>query len=69
MDRGFSHQYVSKVAEVSRECLIEMDRTRIEERMSFTHENYRMMRERLLKVIYWKPRDILEGVRPHRVRT
>jgi hypothetical protein len=41
-----------------------MDRTRIKERMSFTHENYRMMRERLLKVIYCKPRDMLEGVRP-----
>jgi hypothetical protein len=65
-DRGFSHQYVSKVADkVSREGLIEMDRTRIEERMNFTRENYRMMRERLLKVIYWKPEDLLvDGVRP-----
>jgi hypothetical protein len=55
-DRGFSHQYVSKIADkVSREGLIEMDRTRIEERMNFTRENYRMMRERLVKVIYWQP--------------
>jgi hypothetical protein len=54
--RGFSHQYVSKIADkVSREGLIEMDRARIEERMNFTRENYRMMREALFKIIYWKP--------------
>src|SRR5260370_33030029 len=65
-DRGFSHQYVSKIADkVSREGLIEMDHTRIEERMNFTRENYRMMRERLLKVIYWTPEDLLvDGGRP-----
>jgi hypothetical protein len=37
--------------------LIEADRTKLEERMQFTRENYRMMRERLLKIIYWKPED------------
>ena len=52
-DRGFSHQYVSKIADkVAREGLIEADRTRIDERLNFTRENYRMMRERLLKIIY-----------------
>jgi hypothetical protein len=36
-DRGFSHQYVSKIADkVSSEGLVEMDRTRIEDRMNFT---------------------------------
>jgi hypothetical protein len=35
--RSFSHQYVSKIADkVSREGLIELDCTRIEERMIFT---------------------------------
>lgn len=64
--RGFSHQYVSKIADkVAREGLIESDRTKIEERMNFTRENYRMMRERMLKIIYWKPEDLLtDGVRP-----
>lgn len=39
-NRGFSHQYVSKIADkVSREGLIEMDRTRIVKRMTFTREN------------------------------
>lgn len=57
--RGFSHQYVSKIADkVAREGLIEIDRTKIEERMQFTRENYRMMRERLLKILYyWQPED------------
>ena len=54
--RGFSHQYVSKIADkVAREGLMEADRTQIEQRMQFTRENYRMMRERLLKIIYWAP--------------
>jgi hypothetical protein len=53
-NRGFSHQYVSKIADkVAREGLMEADRTQIERRMQFTRENYRMMRERLLKVVYW----------------
>jgi hypothetical protein len=37
--RGFSHNYVSKIADkVAREGLIEADRTRIEDRMNFTRE-------------------------------
>jgi len=61
--RGFSHQYVSKIADkVAREAIVELDRTQIEQRMSFTRENYRMMREELLKVVYWKDGD--GGSRP-----
>ena len=37
--------------------LIVADRTQIEERMNFTRENYRMMREELLKIVYWKDGD------------
>ena len=56
--RGVSHNYVSKIADkVAREGLIEVDRTSIEERMNFTRENYRMMREALLKVVYWTDED------------
>ena len=44
-NRGFSHNYVSKIADkVAREDPIEADRTQIEQRMQFTRENYRMMR-------------------------
>ena len=57
-NRGFSHQYVSKIADkVAREALVVADRTQIEERMNFTRENYRMMREELLKIVYWKDGD------------
>jgi hypothetical protein len=53
--RGFSHQYVSKIADkVMREALVQLDRTKIQQRMNFTRENYRMMRERLLKIVYWQ---------------
>jgi len=42
---------------VERQALQEADRTKLEDRMQFTRENYRMMRERLLKIIYSKPED------------
>jgi hypothetical protein len=45
---------------VARKGLIEADRTQIEERMNFTRENYRMMRDRLLKIIYWDPEEHAE---------
>jgi hypothetical protein len=62
-NRGFSHQYVSKIADkVAREGLVELDRTKIEHRMQFTRENYRMMREELFKIVYWKDGD--GGSRP-----
>ena len=61
-DRGFSHQYVSKIADkVAREALIVADRTQIEERVNFTRENYRMMREELLKIVYWSPENAPDG--------
>jgi hypothetical protein len=54
----FHRDYVAKLThKVSRQTLVELDRTRLEERMNFTRENYRMMREALLKVVYWKDED------------
>jgi len=54
--RGVSRQYVSKIADkVAREALVQSDRTQIEERMNFTRENHRMMRDRMLNIIYWQP--------------
>jgi hypothetical protein len=61
--RGFSHQYVSKIADkVAREGLIDADRTKIEERLQSTRENYRLMRERLLQIIYWRPPETIEDL-------
>jgi hypothetical protein len=62
--RGSSRQYVSKIADkVAREGLIEVDCTQIEQRMQFTRENYRMMREQLSKIVYWKDGDAGKGKR------
>jgi hypothetical protein len=41
--------------------LIEADGSKIEDRMNFTRENYRMMREELLKIVYWLPDNAPEG--------
>jgi len=35
--------------------VIEADRTQIEQRLNFTRQNYRMMREAVLKILYWRP--------------
>jgi hypothetical protein len=64
-NRGFSHQYVSKIADkVARESLIVADRTQIEERMNFTRENYRVIRERLMKIVHWTRETGEPGVKP-----
>lgn len=55
-DRSFSFYYVRKLMhKVAAQSRMEADRTQIEQRMYFTRENYRMMRERLLEIVYWKP--------------
>lgn len=57
-NRTFSRKYIAKLAfKVERQALEEADRTKIEERIQFTRENYRMARERLLKILYWRPED------------
>ena len=62
-NRGFSHQFVSKIADkVARKSLIVADRTQIAKRMNCARENYRMMREELLKVVYWTPENATRGV-------
>jgi hypothetical protein len=41
------------IGKVRNEIVIEIDRAQIEPRLAFTRENYRMMREELLKIVYW----------------
>jgi hypothetical protein len=56
--RGFDYEYIRRlVGKVRNEIVVEIDRTRIEQRMAFTRENYRLMREELLKIVYWKVGD------------
>lgn len=63
LNRTFDRKYLKKLYEkVARESRVELDRMQIEQRMSFTRENYRMMREELLKIVYWTPDDNLQGM-------
>ncbi len=65
LNHSFDPRYFKKLRDKSvRQTLMEADRTQIEERMNFTRENYRMMRERLLKIIYWKPAEDPGSRRP-----
>ena len=53
-NREFKHQFLAKLAEkVARQTLVEIDRAQIEQRMAFTRENYRMVREKLMEITYW----------------
>src|ERR1700686_2172330 len=56
--RGFDYEYVRRlIGKVRNEIVVEIDRTQIEDRMAFTRENYRLMRDELLKIVYWKDGD------------
>jgi hypothetical protein len=55
-NRGFSYRYIAKLADkIARQTLMEADRTKIEERLAFTRENYRIIREQLMKIVCWQP--------------
>jgi hypothetical protein len=57
-NRQFSRPYLTKLSvKVAREAPVEVDRIKIEERMSHTRENYRLMHEELLKIVYWRKED------------
>jgi hypothetical protein len=59
-DRGFPHQYVSKIADkVPAKVSSRWTTPASKMRMNFTRENYRMMREKLLKIVYWNPETAL----------
>jgi hypothetical protein len=54
--RGFDYTYIRKLTgKVRNEIAYEIDSAKIEPRLAFTRENYRVMREELLKIVYWKP--------------
>ena len=62
-ERTFTRKYLARLAhKVERQALIEADRTQIEQRLAFTRENYRIVRERLMKIVNWQDGD--EGRRP-----
>ena len=71
-NREFDQRCIKKLTDkFERQMLIEVDRAKIEERMAFIRENYRIVREELLKIVYWnpetaKPRMPKPRPRPHR---
>jgi hypothetical protein len=53
--RDFHHSYIRKlVGKVRNEITYEIDSAKIEKRLAFTRENYRVMREKLLEILNWK---------------
>jgi hypothetical protein len=67
-NRTFTREYLAKLSDkVARQTLVEIDRAKIEERMNFTRENYRMVREKLMEIMYWD-KDAHPGERPPQKR-
>jgi hypothetical protein len=64
-NHSFSFYYVRKLMDkVARAALMDADRTQIEQRLAFSRDNYRMLRERLLKIVYWSPQTAAPGIKP-----
>jgi hypothetical protein len=61
--RGFDYEYIRRLTgKVRNQIVVEVDRAQIEPRLASLRENYRLMREELLKIVYWQPGN--EGVKP-----
>lgn len=60
--RDFHFSYLRKlVGKVRNEIMHDVDRATIEPRLAELKENYRVMREELLKIVYWTPENALPG--------
>src|SRR5277367_695280 len=61
--RGFDYEYIRKLTgKVRNEIVHDVDRATIEPRLAELRENYRLMREELLKIVYWTPENGAPGV-------
>src|ERR1700730_9029143 len=61
--RDFHFSYLRKlVGKVRNEISYEIDTAKIEPRLAELRENYRVMREALLKIVYWTPVDHQDGM-------
>jgi hypothetical protein len=61
--RDFHFSYLRKlVGKVRNEISHEIDTAAIEPRLAELRENYRVMRDALLKIVYWTPEDHVEGM-------
>src|SRR5271155_3887678 len=61
--RDFHFSYLRKlVGKVRNEIVHDVDRATIAPRLAELRENYRLMREELLKIVYWNPETATQGV-------
>src|SRR5277367_3225981 len=61
--RGFDYEYIRKLTgKVRNEIVHDIDRATIAPRLAELRENYRLMREELLKIVYWTPENATDGV-------
>jgi hypothetical protein len=61
--RDFHFSYLRKlVGKVRNEIMHDIDRATIEPRLAELRENYRVMREELLKIVYWNPETATPGL-------
>lgn len=59
----FHFSYLRKLGgKVRNEIIHDVDRATIEPRLAELRENYRLMREELLKIVYWTPENGAPGV-------
>lgn len=66
--RDFHRDYLGRLLhKVSREAVIEVDRAKLEDRLAFTRENYRIVRDKLLEIMLWD-KDAHPGERPPQKR-
>lgn len=73
--RDFHRDYLGRLPhKVARETVMEIDRAQTKQRMAFTREDYRMVREGLMEIMYWdkaghpgdrppQKRDIVEAAK------
>jgi hypothetical protein len=62
--RMFAPAYVRKMSQkVLEGARWEADRLSVEKRFVFSRENYRIARERLMRVMYWTPENPLPGMK------
>jgi hypothetical protein len=56
--RGFDYEYIRRLTgQVRNDLTVDVDRAQIEPRLAALRENCRLMREELLRIVYWKEGD------------
>lgn len=62
--RKFAREYLAKqIKKLSGQMRRDLDTVKVSDRLKGTRDTYRLVRERLLKVVYWKPSDSANGIK------